>query len=232
MIELRPFDRLGGADHGWLVTRHHFSFADYLDRARMGWGDLRVWNDDEIAPGTGFPLHPHAHMEIITYVRDGAITHQDSMGHTGRTEAGDVQVMSAGTGLMHAEYNLEAVPTRIFQIWIHPTDPGGEPTWGTRPFPRGDRAGSFVALASGLEGDPGALPIRARARVLGATLAGGETATLEVDPARHLYLVPALGAVDVDGTLVGTRDGAAITGEARLELRARDDCELVVVDAQ
>ncbi len=107
MIERRPFESLGGANHGWLDAKHHFSFADYADAKRMGWGALRVWNDDTIAAHSGFPPHPHRDMEIITYVREGAITHQDNLGNKGRTEAGDVQVMSAGTGIRHAEYNLE-----------------------------------------------------------------------------------------------------------------------------
>ena len=113
MIERRPFEKLGGARYDWLKTKHHFSFADYFDPQRMSWGALRVWNDDEIAPETGFPPHPHADMEIITYVRQGAITHQDSLGNKGRTEAGDVQVMSAGTGIRHSEYNLEPETTKI-----------------------------------------------------------------------------------------------------------------------
>ena len=170
MIERRTFDSLGGADHGWLKAKHHFSFAGYHDPARMGWGNIRVWNDDEIAPQSGFPPHPHADMEIITYVRDGAITHQDSLGNKGRTGAGDVQVMSAGTGVRHAEYNLENETTRIFQIWILPTRSGEQPAWGARPFPKNARAGRFVALASGCDGDEDALPIRTDARVLGSTL--------------------------------------------------------------
>ena len=118
MIELRPYRELGGAQHGWLDTRHHFSFAEYYDPKRMGWGALRVWNDDTIAPRTGFPPHPHRDMEIITYVRKGAITHKDNLGNQGRTEAGDVQVMSAGTGIAHSELNEEDEATQIFQIWI------------------------------------------------------------------------------------------------------------------
>src|ERR1700758_258283 len=149
MIELRPFAELGGADHGWLKAKHHFSFASYYDPQRMGLGSLVVWNDDEIAPNTGFPPHPHADMEIITYVRQGAITHQDNLGNKGRTEAGDVQVMSAGSGIQHAEYNLEDDTTKIFQIWIMPRERGGKPSWDTRPFPKADRAGRFVVLASG-----------------------------------------------------------------------------------
>src|SRR5271170_7623450 len=120
MIERRSFDGLGGGDHGWLKTKHHFSFADYRDAGRDHWGALRVWNDDEIAPESGFPPHPHANMEIVTYVREGAITHQDNLGNQGRTEAGDVQVMSAGTGISHAEYNLEAKPTKNLPDLDHP----------------------------------------------------------------------------------------------------------------
>src|SRR5258708_7545388 len=153
MIELRPFANLGGADHGWLKAKHHFSFGSHYDPANMGHGSLRVWNDDEIAPNSGFPAHPHANMEIITYVREGAITHQDSLGNKGRTEAGDVQVMSAGSGIRHSEYNLEPSKTKIFQIWIEPTTQGGQPTWGAKPFPKADRSGNFVTIASGFKGD-------------------------------------------------------------------------------
>jgi redox-sensitive bicupin YhaK (pirin superfamily) len=134
MIERRPFNNPAGEDHGWLKAKHHFSFADYDDPARMGWGSLRVWNDDEIVPNTGFPPHPHANMEIITYVR--AVTHKDGLGNVGRTKAGNVQVMSAGTAIRHAEYNLEQQPTRIFQIWITSNSKVGSPAWASRPFSR------------------------------------------------------------------------------------------------
>ena len=230
MIERRAFDRLGGGDHGWLNTRHHFSFADYRDPKRMDWGALRVWNDDEIAPQTGFPPHPHADMEIITYVRQGAITHQDSLGNKGRTKAGDVQVMSAGTGIRHSEYNLEDEPTAIFQIWIIPTRRGGDPGWDTRPFPKGEGAGHFVTLASGIDGDADALPIRANARVLGATLKAGETAEYRLAPNRRAYLVPAKGAVEVNGVRIEARDGAAIENERVLTVTALDNAEIVLVD--
>jgi redox-sensitive bicupin YhaK (pirin superfamily) len=230
MIELRPFEQLGGANHGWLNAKHHFSFARYYDPERMGHGALRVWNDDEIAPNTGFPPHPHAEMEIITYVRKGAITHEDSLGNKGRTEAGDVQVMSAGSGIRHAEYNREAEPTTLFQIWIEPTA-GGEPSWGTKPFPKGDRSGRFVTLASGFAGDDDALPIRADARVLGATLKAGTTAEYRLGTARHAYLVPAVGKVEVNGVRVGPRDGLAITDETVLTVKALEDAEIVLVDA-
>jgi redox-sensitive bicupin YhaK (pirin superfamily) len=231
MIELKPFNKLGGADHGWLKAKHHFSFADYYDPKNMSHGSLRVWNDDEIAPNTGFPPHPHANMEIITYVREGAITHQDSLGNKGRTEAGDVQVMSAGNGIRHSEYNLEPTKTKIFQIWIQPTSQGGQPTWGAKPFPKSNRSGKLVTLASGIAGDEDALPIRANARVLGTTLKAGESAEYATDTARNLYLVPAVGSIEVNGVKVNARDGAAISNEATLTIKALEDSELVLVDA-
>ncbi|MDR0782020.1 MAG: pirin family protein [Pseudomonadales bacterium] len=232
MIERRPFASLGGANHGWLDTKHHFSFAQYQDPTRVHWGALRVWNDDTIQSGTGFPLHPHADMEIITYVREGAITHQDSLGNQGRTVAGDVQVMSAGTGIRHAEYNLEPGITRIFQIWIFPERRGDAPSWGTKPFPKRERSGQFVALASGIEGDGDALPIRTSARVLGATLKAGETAEYRfTDTTRHGYLVPATGKVEINGVILDAGDGAAITDESVIHLTALTEAELVLVDA-
>ena len=231
MIERRPFSTLGGANHGWLDAKHHFSFAGYYDPARMGWGPLRVWNDDTIAPGTGFPPHPHADMEIITYVREGAITHQDSLGNTGRTEAGDVQVMSAGSGVRHSEYNREGGTTKIFQIWIEPATRGGAPAWGAKPFPKGDRSGRFVTLASGFAGDEDALPIRTNARIVGATLKAGETAEYPLGESRHGYLVPAIGSVEVNGVRIDARDGAAIANEAVLTVTAIEDAEIVLVDA-
>ena len=234
MVEKRSFESLGHADHGWLNARHHFSFANYYDPARMGWGALRVWNDDEIAPNSGFPPHPHRDMEIITYVRTGAITHQDSMGNTGRTGAGDVQVMSAGTGVRHAEYNLEPEKTTLFQIWIEPKRQGGQPSWGAKPFPKGDRSGRFVTLASGFEEDltEGALPIRADARVLGATLKAGESLDYDLGQGRHAYLVPATGAIEVDGVELQARDGAALTGGETVRIIAREDAEIVMVDSE
>jgi redox-sensitive bicupin YhaK (pirin superfamily) len=231
MIEVKPFGTLGHADHGWLNARHHFSFADYYDPGSMNHGALRVWNDDEIAPNTGFPAHPHANMEIITYVREGAITHQDSLGNKGRTEAGDVQVMSAGSGIRHSEYNLEPGTTKIFQIWIQPTGRGGEPTWGSKPFPKSDRSGKLVTIASGIKGDNDGLPIRADARVLATTLKAGESAEYSTGETRKLYLVPAAGAVEINGVRVNARDGAAISGEESLRIKALEDSELVLVDA-
>jgi len=231
MIDNRPFDKLGGADHGWLKAKHHFSFASYYDPSNMNWGALRVWNDDEIAPNTGFPPHPHSDMEIITYVRDGAITHQDNLGNKGRTVAGDVQVMSAGSGIRHAEYNLEPETTRIFQIWIEPKSFGDAPSWGSKPFPKDDRSGKFVTLASGFPDDVDALPIRTDARVLGATLKAGETTTYALGKTRSGYLVPAVGTVEVNGVRLNARDGAGIKDEDVITVTALEDAELVLVDA-
>jgi redox-sensitive bicupin YhaK (pirin superfamily) len=232
MIDIRPFASLGHADHGWLNARHHFSFADYHDPARMSWGAIRVWNDDEIAAQSGFPPHPHRDMEIVTYVRSGAITHQDSLGNKGRTAAGDVQVMSAGTGVRHAEYNLEDDATTLFQIWVETDRPGAEPGWGAAKFPKADRSGRFVTLASGFAEDNGALRINSAARVMGATLAAGESAELALDPARHAYLVATQGPILVNGVRAEPRDGVAITGEAAVTVKALEDAEIVLVDAR
>ncbi|MGZ2413082.1 quercetin 2,3-dioxygenase [Sphingomonas sp. F9_3S_D5_B_2] len=231
MIEVRPLTGLGGANHGWLDAKHHFSFANYYDPARMNWGSLRVWNDDTIAPKTGFPTHPHRDMEIITYVREGAITHKDNLGNEGRTEAGDVQVMSAGTGVAHSEYNQEDVTTKIFQIWIQPNRTGEKPAWGAKPFPKGNRSGQFVVLASGFANDNDALPIRTDARVVAATLKAGESAEYPLGSDRRAYLVPATGAVEIEGKLIGARDGAAITDVGTLRVTAIEDSEIVLVDA-
>ena len=230
MIDVRPFSTLGGANHGWLNAKHHFSFANYYDPARMSWGRLRVWNDDEIAARSGFPPHPHADMEIITYVRTGAITHEDSMGNKGRTGAGDVQVMSAGTGVRHSEFNLENEMTTLFQIWIEADKRGATPSWGAKAFPKSDRSGKFSVLASGDPGDD-ALTINADAKVLGATLKAGERLTYSLAAGRRAYLVPAVGAVDVNGVSLNARDGAAIKDEPEITITAKDDAELVMVDS-
>jgi hypothetical protein len=220
-------------DIDWLAARYHFSFAQYHDPSRAHWGALRVWNDDIIQPKTGFSPHSHADMEIITYVREGAITHQDSMGNRGRTEAGDVQVMSAGSGIIHAEYNLEDRPTKIFQIWILPKSRGGKPHWGAAQFPKGDRAGQFVALASGFDDDlkGGALPIRQDARVLGATIKPFETVTYALSHGRYAYLAIAKGAAMINGETLHERDGAAICDVETITVTAEKDTEIVLVDA-
>lgn len=230
MIDHRVFASLGHADHGWLKATHHFSFGGYHDAERMGWGALRVWNDDEIAPDSGFPAHPHRDMEIITYVRQGAITHQDSLGNEGRTEAGQVQVMSAGSGIVHSEANQESDVTTLFQIWIMPDRRGHAPSWGTRPFPVEARDNRLVTLASGMEGDEDALRINASARVKAATIKRGETVTWALAPGWSGYAVLASGAIELGGIVLNPRDGVALRDEGDLILTAHDDSEIVVVE--
>lgn len=232
MIEVRPFDSLGKFRIDWLNASHHFSFGHYVDPKRMGFGALRVWNDDTIEPGTGFDPHPHRDMEIITYVRKGAITHQDRLGNQGRTEAGDVQVMSAGTGIVHAEYNQEPEATQIFQIWIEPSGRGFEPRWDARQFPKGERSGDLVVLASGRpqDADNGALSINQDAAVLGATVKAGQSVTHLLGVGRKAYLVAAIGAIEVNGVPARARDGVAIADEGSVVITASEDSEIVLVD--
>jgi hypothetical protein len=232
MIEIRPFAGLGHANHGWLDAHHHFSFAGYRDPSRMGWGAIRVWNDDTIAAGKGFDPHPHNDMEIVTFVRSGAVSHRDSLGNEGRTAAGDVQVMSAGTGIVHAEYNRESEDTTLFQIWILPDRSGEPPAWGQREFPRSDRAGHWVVVASGRDDADDALPIRSDARVLAAKLNAGQSVTYATEPERHLYLVAPSGRLKVNGHEAQARDGVAVTGETAVTIEALDDAEVVMVDAR
>ena len=218
MIELRPFSSLGAFRNEWLNAHHHFSFGGYNDPKRMGLGRLRVWNDDEVAPGTGFDPHPHRDMEIVTYIREGAITHRDNLGNEGRTEAGDVQVMHAGTGITHAEYNKEAIPTRLFQIWILPDRRGVAPGWGTKTFPRGGDGLSVFSVCA---------PIRA---VLAGTLSEGQTTELALAPGRAAYLVPVNGSITVNGVHANARDGVAISGERSVTITATTATEVVVVE--
>ncbi len=229
MIEIRRFSDLGTFQNDWLDAHYHFSFSHYHDPARMSHGKLRVWNDDTIKPNTGFPPHGHRDMEIITYVRKGAITHKDSMGNVGRTEAGDVQVMSAGRGVQHSEWNAESEDTTLFQIWIEPAEAGGEPGWGAEKFPKGDRSGAWAVLASG-HSDDGALQIRQDAAILGATLKSGESLEYKVSAGRYGYLVLAAGSVELNGEVLNARDAAAITGDATVTLKGLEDAEIVFVD--
>ena len=228
MIDVRPFGSLGGFQNDWLHARHHFSFGHYRDPARMGLGSLVVWNDDQIAAGQGFQAHPHRDMEIITYVRQGAITHRDSLGNEGRTEAGDIQVMHAGTGITHAELNREAEETRIFQIWLQPNRMGVAPGWGARSFPAAGEG--LRVLASGTEED-GALPLYADGAVLAGRVLAGQTIRHRLTPGRQAYLVPAAGRITVNGVPAGARDGVAVTDEAELVITAQDDAEIVLVEA-
>jgi len=232
MIDKRPFDSLGQHKIDWLHARHHFSFGRYIDRSRMGWGTLRVWNDDEIIAGGGFDPHPHQDMEIITYIRSGAITHRDNMGNEGRTEAGDVQVMSAGSGVIHSEFNQEDETTSLFQIWIEPSITGATPSWENAKFPKGERAGELVVLASGNPKIDGGLPINQDAKVMGASLTRGQTITYPLQAGRHAYLVVADGAIKINEVALNSRDAAAIKNEDEMIITAKENSEFVLVDTQ
>lgn len=229
-VDVRPFDDLGRFQIDWLDAKHHFSFGHYMDPARMGVGPLRVWNDDTIQPKTGFDPHPHRDMEIITYVRQGAITHRDNLGNEGRTEAGDIQIMSAGTGIVHAEYNLEDTETRLFQIWIMPRTRGLTPRWETRAFPQADKQGRLVPMASGDPAHPDAAPIDQDATLYAGNLLAGDRLTHRLAPERSAYLVPARGRLRVDGVAVDTRDGAVISGTDTVAIEVEEDAEVILVD--
>lgn len=231
MLQLRRFETLSGGDHHWLKTRHHFAVDPNGDPAHRPLGSLIVWNDDEVAPRTGFPMHPHRDMEIITYVREGLVRHQDTTGAQGVITAGNVQAFSAGTGIRHAEYNPGDAPLKIFQIWLRPRHRGNTPHWANKTFPKLDRAGQLVPLASGFPGDQDAVPINADARVLGATLKPGQRIDYLLSPNRYAYLVPARGSLEVNGLFVRPRDGVAISEETVISIEAKDQAEIVLVDA-
>jgi redox-sensitive bicupin YhaK (pirin superfamily) len=231
MIEHRPKSELGGGDFGWLKALHHFHIGGFGNPAHRALGNLYVWNDDTLAPGAGFPMHSHRDVEIVTYVREGYVSHSDSLGSRGRTAAGDVQVMSAGAGIEHAEVGAPDQRTSVFQIWLRPRQRGGEPRWGSKPFPKSNRAGRFVVLASGFSEDTEALMIRADARVLGATLMAGQRLTYNLDPGRKAYLVPTSGKITIGGAVIEARDGAAVREETALHLEALADTEVVMVES-
>jgi redox-sensitive bicupin YhaK (pirin superfamily) len=229
MIERRPYDQLPREDLGWLKARRHFSAAGV--GSSSSWGCLRAWNDEEIAPNAGFGLETHANVEIITYVREGTLTHRDGLGNDGIVEAGNVQVVSAGAGIRHADYNLEQAPASIFQIWLEPASKGGCPAWGMQPCPTAERSGCFVVLASGNESDHDALPIRACARVLNAKLKAGQSVEYALAEPRRAYLVPSSGTIDVNGVRIHARDGTAIKDVAMVRIAAIEDADVVMVDA-
>ena len=230
MIERRPLKTLGEFRGDWLLARYHFSFAGYHDSERMGVGPLRVWNDDHIAPGKGFDMHGHHDMEIITYVRAGAIWHRDHLGNEGLTEAGNVQVMSAGKGILHAEYNRGETPTMLYQIWIEPIQKGGPPRWETRVFPDRTRAAELVPLASGQQGVKGALPINQDATVFGALLPVGASLEHDLSAGRRAYLVAPRGRLIINGTTLEAGDGLVVADQPSLYIASDTDSELVLAD--
>ncbi|WP_027818637.1 pirin family protein [Paraburkholderia bannensis] len=230
MLAHRRWASLDAADHGWLRAKYHFAVSAGGNPAHAALGALIVWNDDEIAVGGGFPFHGHQNMEIVTYVREGVLGHRDTTGSEGTIRAGDVQVMSAGTGICHAEFNRGDVPLKLYQVWLLPRTHGGEPRWDTRSFPKSDRSGRFVVLASGFADDEDALPIRADARLSGATLKAGERVQQVLAPGSSAYLAVASGRVEIDGEAMGPLDGVAITNVSQTEIFALEEAELVMVE--
>jgi hypothetical protein len=228
MLQHKPFSEIAGADIGWLKAKHHFAIGVYGNPGHRPVGNLFVLNDDEIARRSGFPLHSHANVEIVTYVREGVLTHEDSLGNKGHIKAGDVQVMSAGTGVSHTEYNENDAATRLFQMWIHPRTRGGEPQWRTRAFSKADRTGRFVPLVSGY-GAKGALPIRSDFELYGTVLPKHAATIFEFPPGHSGYLVPVTGALTVNGQRVDPREGLVIRDEASIAIAAQAGAELVLI---
>ena len=226
MIKTYTFKQLGHANHGWLNARHHFSFANYYNPERMGFGALRVINDDIIKAGAGFDTHPHKDMEIITYVRKGAITHRDSRGNLGRTEAGDVQVMSAGTGIFHSEFNLESEDTNLYQIWIEPNKTGVQPRWDARKFPTEETVGGLTLLVSGDGRAP--LQIHQDATVHAGPINAGSELGHAIK--HQAYLLVSKGAITLDGHSLKQGDGAEIRDVDSINLTAVTDAEVLIID--
>jgi redox-sensitive bicupin YhaK (pirin superfamily) len=227
-LDIQRYDQLGTMNIDWLNAHYHFSFASYHNPERMGLGPLRVINDDIVKAGGGFAPHPHHDMEIITYVREGAIAHEDSLGNRGKTAAGDIQVMSAGSGITHSEWNEGAVDTRLYQIWIHSRNKGTPPRWEAKQFPKAE--GALHLLASGEAGDgaKGALWIDSDAAIFGGVLKAGQTWQ---QPVRSTaYLLVSTGKVAIAGETLKKGDGVAITDVAQLEITANTASELVLID--
>ena len=226
MLQHHSFDSLGGADHGWLNAKHHFSFAQYHDPKKLSHGELLVINDDWIAPHTGFDTHPHRDMEIITYVRKGAITHQDNKGNKGRTTAGNVQVMSAGTGISHSEYNLEDEETNLYQIWIEPSEKGVAPKWDAAEFPKELVTDRLQLLVSGDGVAP--LQINQNARIFAGRI--GEDKEINHSITGKAYLLVAEGDLLVNGLHAKKGDGIAISDEASIILKATTEADLLIIE--
>jgi len=230
MIRLRKSADRGRADHGWLQSLHSFSFADYHDRDHMGWGNLRVINEDRVAPGQGFGTHGHRDMEIISYVLEGELAHRDSMGNAATIPPGEVQRMSAGTGVMHSEFNHAADRTTHFlQIWILPRIRGIRPGYEQKSFPAQDKRGRLRLVAS-RDGSDGSVTINADARLYAGLFDGAEQATLELDPARKYYVHLVRGELQVNGQPLLGGDAAMLEGEAAIALAHGRQAEVLVFD--
>ncbi|HSW08048.1 pirin family protein [Aquabacterium sp.] len=230
MISLRRSQDRGHADHGWLNSYHSFSFADYHDPAHMGFGNLRVINEDRIAPGTGFGTHGHRDMEIVSYVLEGALAHRDNIGNGAAIVPGEVQRMSAGTGVRHSEFNhAQDATTHFLQIWLLPHTAGIPPGYEQKAFSEADKRGRLCLVAS-RDGREGSVTIHADAAIRAGLFDGDEAAELALDPQRLAYVFVARGAIDVNGQTLGTGDAAALRGETVLTLRQGREAEVLVFD--
>jgi redox-sensitive bicupin YhaK (pirin superfamily) len=230
MIVRRPSDQRGLADHGWLQSRHSFSFADYFDPTHMGFRNLRVINEDRVAPGQGFGTHSHRDMEIISYVLDGELGHKDSMGTGSVIRPGDVQRMSAGTGVRHSEMNPSPTrPVHFFQIWLLPERPGIEPGYEQKRFDESEKQGR-LRLVAARDGRDGAITVHADADLYAGLLAPGDQVRLDLQPGRHAWIQVARGTISVNGHRLDAGDGAAVSDETALELTASSDAEVLVFD--
>ncbi len=239
MITVIPSKRRYFADHGWLQTHWHFSFSDYYDPQNMQWGALRVFNDDVIQPGQGFGMHPHRDMEIVTYVLEGALEHRDSLGNTGVIHPGEVQVMRAGTGIVHSEYNhSKKAPLHLLQLWIVPRTKGLAPRWEQQRFSHEARAGKLLPVVSAGSGNgkgadaaiPGTMRIDQDATIYLSALAAGQQVSHASATGRKAYLFVTEGQVEVNGSAVAAGDQARIADEARLAITAQQDAEFILLD--
>jgi len=230
MITIRRAGERGGANHGWLDTRHTFSFADYHDRRYMGFHDLRVLNEDRVAPGLGFPTHSHRDMEILSWVLEGELEHRDSLGTGSVIRPGELQRMSAGTGVRHSERNPSgANPLHFLQIWVFPEKNGLEPSYEQKAFPEEPRRGRLRLIASP-DGADGSLTIHQDVRLSTALLDGDERADYAIPSGRSAWIQVAKGAVDVQGRRLGAGDGAAVTKEERLSFSGGENAEVLLFD--
>lgn len=230
MITLRKSNARGHADHGWLKARHTFSFAEYVDPAFMGYSALRVINDDEIAPGAGFGMHPHRDMEIVTYILDGRLEHRDSMGNGSVIEAGDIQYMSAGSGVRHSEFNPSAeYPVHLLQIWIQPNEKGLTPRYGQKSIPPEQKTGCWRTLASP-DGAEDSIAIRQDASLFATLLDGEASLEFRPEPGRKQYLHLARGTALLNGQPMRGGDGAFIENETQLTLSDAKGAEALLFD--
>jgi redox-sensitive bicupin YhaK (pirin superfamily) len=230
MITLRPAIERGFADHGWLVARHSFSFADYYDPEQMGWGVLRVINEDRVAPGTGFGMHGHRDMEIVTYILSGALEHKDSLGHGGVIQRGEVQRMTAGKGILHSEFNPStSEPTHLLQIWIEPAQRGTPASYEQQPLPLEEMLGRWRLVASP-DGASGSTRIGQDARLWASVLASGETLDYELQPGRLAYVQMIRGQLALNGQKLAAGDGAKVANEFRLSFEADEESEFLLFD--